>query len=132
MMACERGDTQRAILDYLALKKRFCWRNNSGAFKTDRGGFYRMETPGAPDIICAIEGQFVGIEVKGEQGKRNRNQVAFKEQLEAAGGSTWWRAASMTCRKCGSEHSVRRSEPYQETRVLSVVQLRPIQQRFAS
>ena len=80
------ADTQRAILDYLALKKRFCWRNNSGAFKTDRGGFYRMGTPGAPDIICVIEGQFVDIEVKDEKGKLNPNQVAFKERLEAAGG----------------------------------------------
>jgi hypothetical protein len=69
---------------YLALKKRFCWRN-SGAFKTDRGGFYRMGTPGAPHIICVIEGQFVGIEVKDEKGRLNRNQIAFKERLEAAG-----------------------------------------------
>ena len=81
-----KADTQRAILDYLALKKHFCWRNNGGAFKTDRGGFYRVGTPGAPDIICVIEGQFVGIEVKDEKGKLNPNQVAFKERLEAAGG----------------------------------------------
>ena len=82
----KESQTQRAILDYLAHKKRFCWRNNSGAFKTDRGGFYRVGTPGSPDIICVIEGQFVGIEVKDEKGKLNHNQVAFKEQLEAAGG----------------------------------------------
>jgi len=30
---------QAAILDYLRLKGRFFWRNNSGAFKTERGGF---------------------------------------------------------------------------------------------
>ena len=45
-----------------------------------------MGTPGSPDIVCVIEGQFVGIEVKDEKGKLNPNQVAFKERLEAAGG----------------------------------------------
>ena len=35
--AMSESDTQRAILDYLTLRKHFCWRNNSGAFKTVNG-----------------------------------------------------------------------------------------------
>lgn len=80
------ADTQRAVLDYLALRKRFCWRNNSGAFKTEHGGFYRVGTPGAPDIICCIEGNFVGIEVKSATGTQNENQKEFQRRLTDAGG----------------------------------------------
>jgi hypothetical protein len=50
-------EIQAAILDYLRLKGRFFWRNNSGAFKTERGGFFRVGTPGAPDMIgCVASG----------------------------------------------------------------------------
>jgi hypothetical protein len=37
---------------------------NSGAFDNGKGGFYRFGALGAPDIICVIAGQYVGIEVK--------------------------------------------------------------------
>lgn len=78
--------TQAAILEWLAYKHVFHYRNNSGAFKTDAGGFYRIGTPGAPDIICVVRGQFIGIEVKDAKGKQNENQVDFQKRLEAAGG----------------------------------------------
>jgi hypothetical protein len=50
------------------------------------GSGYHVGTPGAPDIICVIEGQFVGIEVKDLRGKQNANQLDFRRLLEAAGG----------------------------------------------
>lgn len=78
--------TQKAILDYLQLKRHFCWRNNSGAFKTERGSFYRVGTPGAPDIICCIAGQFVDLEVKSETGGQSATQKHFEKSLAAAGG----------------------------------------------
>jgi hypothetical protein len=53
-------EIQAAIMAYLRLKGHFFWRNNSGAFKTARGGFYRVGTPGAPDIIGCVDGKFVG------------------------------------------------------------------------
>jgi hypothetical protein len=56
-------EIQAAILAYLRLKGHFFWRSNSGAFKTERGGFYRVGTPGAPDIIGSSM-KFVGLEVK--------------------------------------------------------------------
>jgi hypothetical protein len=41
--------TQRQILDYLALKGIFHYRNNSEAFKRDDGHFYRFgNTPDHP------------------------------------------------------------------------------------
>jgi hypothetical protein len=78
--------TQRQILDYLTLKGIFHYRNNSGAFKRDDGHFYRFGALGSPDIICVINGQFVGIEVKAPKGKLRDSQVEFQMNLEAAGG----------------------------------------------
>ena len=63
-MGVREAELQAAILEYLRLKERFFWRNNSGAFKTERGGFYRIGTPGAPDIIGCFHGKFVALEVK--------------------------------------------------------------------
>ena len=41
---------------------------------------------GAPDVICVVGGQFIGIEVKDIKGRLNENQMKFKEDLERAGG----------------------------------------------
>jgi len=84
----KESDIQKAILEYLKLKSHFCWRNNSGAFKTERGGFYRMGTPGAPDIFLVKRpvGTFVGIEVKTLKGVLSEPQRAFSRELEAHGG----------------------------------------------
>lgn len=79
-------NTQKSILEYLTAKRIFHFRQNSGAFKTESGGFYRMGAVGCPDIICVVGGQFIGIEVKDIKGRLNENQVRFKEDLERAGG----------------------------------------------
>jgi hypothetical protein len=80
------SDTQRAILDYLALKRIFHYRNNSGAFKDTQNHFYRFGELSSPDIICVINGLFVGIEVKAPKSKQSEHQVEFQRQLEMAGG----------------------------------------------
>ena len=82
----KESGTQKAILDYLALRHIFHYRNNSGAFKRDDGHFYRFGATGSPDIVCVINGQYVGIEVKAPKGKQSENQKAFQEELERAGG----------------------------------------------
>jgi hypothetical protein len=69
-------DIQAAILDSLRLKGLVFWRNNSGAFKTESGGFDRIGTPGAPDIIGCVDGKFVGPEVTTEKGKLSEEQEA--------------------------------------------------------
>jgi len=48
--------------------------------------FFRAGVVGAPDIVCVVKGQFVGIEVKAPKGRQNDNQKEFQRQLEAAGG----------------------------------------------
>lgn len=80
------ADTQRAILDYLTLKKHFCWRNNSGAMKTEHGAFVRFGTPGSPDIFCIWDGLIYGIEVKSPNGRLSEIQQSFLKEFEKAGG----------------------------------------------
>lgn len=82
----KESDIQRQILDYLALKGIFHYRNNSGAFDNGHGGFYRFGAKGSPDIICVIGGRYVGIEVKAPRGRQSDHQKEFQAKLEAAGG----------------------------------------------
>ena len=86
MFEATEKETQKAILEYLEYRGVFCYRQNSGAFKTEAGGFYRMGEKGAPDIIAVIKGQFTGIEVKGPKGRQNENQKEFERRLTEAGG----------------------------------------------
>ena len=79
-------DIQRTILEYLLIKKIFHWRQNSGAFKTDAGGFYRIGIVGAPDIFILIQGIIYACEVKNEKGKQSESQKAFQQGFEKAGG----------------------------------------------
>lgn len=82
----KESDVQGAILQYLALKRIFHYRNNSGAFKRDDGHFYRFGAVGSPDIVCVVDGQYVGIEVKTSAGKQSEHQKEFQHRLEDAGG----------------------------------------------
>jgi hypothetical protein len=45
-----------------------------------------MGATGAPDIICVIAGQYVGIEVKAPKGERQNIRKSFKKSLKRAGG----------------------------------------------
>src|SRR3954471_17275384 len=82
----KESELQNSILQYLALKRIFHYRNNSGAFKRDDGHFYRFGAQGSPDIVCVIKGQYIGIEVKGQNGRQSEHQQEFQRQLEASGG----------------------------------------------
>lgn len=77
---------QAQILQYLSLKGIFHYRNNSGGFKDANNHFYRFGALGSPDIICVVEGRFVGIEVKAPGGRQSEHQISFQKRLEAAGG----------------------------------------------
>jgi len=48
--------------------------------------YLRAGVSGAPDIICVMEGQDVGIEVEALKGKQSDHQKAFQAVREAAGG----------------------------------------------
>lgn len=79
-------DTQRAIIDYLSAKRIFNYRQNTGAFRNEKGGFYTFGAVGSPDIVAVWEGRYIGIEVKGPKGRLSPHQERFKGLLEAAGG----------------------------------------------
>jgi len=85
-MASTEKSTQAALIQWLEYKKIFHWRNNTGAFKTERGGFIKFGAVGSPDIVCIINGQYVGVECKDVKGVLSPNQKIFKEKLEKAGG----------------------------------------------
>ena len=80
-------DIQRAICDYLALKKHFFWRQNTaGMFR--EGRYFAMpkySLNGLPDIILIKDGIFVGIEVKTEKGVQSDHQKAFAALCEQHG-----------------------------------------------
>jgi hypothetical protein len=55
----KESDVQRQILDYLALKHLFHYRNNSGAMVSEYRGkkrFMRFGATGSPDIVCVVKG----------------------------------------------------------------------------
>lgn len=80
-------DLQKLIIDYLRLKKIFHFRINSGAFKTEKGGFYKMvSVNGCPDIIAVVNGKFIGIEVKLKGRYQSPGQKEFQKNLEKSGG----------------------------------------------
>ena len=80
------SDVQKAIIQYLEVKHIFHYRNNSGAYKAEHGSFIRYGAVGSPDIICVINGQYVGIEVKRPGGRLSPFQKIFAENLVKAGG----------------------------------------------
>jgi hypothetical protein len=85
-MATPEGEALKAISEYLAHRKHFYWRNNTGAVKTASGGFMRFGTPGSPDLIVIKDGFFIGLEVKAKGRKQSPDQKAFEEGVKAAGG----------------------------------------------
>lgn len=86
----KESDLVKSCLELLAIKKIFHYRQNSGALKTDRGGFVRFGIIGAPDIIAVISGRYIGIECKASKYyKQSLNQKEFQEYLEESGGLYW-------------------------------------------
>lgn len=77
---------QKTILEYLQYRRYFVWRNNSGAFKNDSGGFYKFGDLGSPDIFLVKNGCIYGLEVKNEKGKQSHNQKTWEEGFTKAGG----------------------------------------------
>jgi hypothetical protein len=77
----KESEIQKSIIYYLTYKKYFFWRNNSGALKTERGGFYRFGAVGSPDIFLIKKGLLWGIEVKKKGGKLSEGQIIFKDNM---------------------------------------------------
>ena len=80
-------EIQRAVLEYLRLRKFFCWKNNTvGIYKKDTGKYIPSQSVGAPDIFLVIKGQIYGLEIKSEKGKQSESQKRWQLLFEAAGG----------------------------------------------
>lgn len=83
--------TQKAILDYLAYRPGFFWRNNIGAVIAESKGkkrFFRYGLKGSADIIGVIppKGQLVCIEVKAPRSYQSLEQKEFQKEIERHGG----------------------------------------------
>jgi hypothetical protein len=80
----KEGEIQRAICDYLALKKHFFGRQNTAPVFDPVNKRFRSlpkySMRGVPDIIVISKGgDFIGIEVKGEKGMLSEHQEAFRK-----------------------------------------------------
>lgn len=86
-VAVKESEIQKACLDYLRYKRIFCFKASStGIYDPTRGIFRKGTSPGCPDIIAIIRGQFVGIEVKTPKGKLSDVQKSFHENIIESGG----------------------------------------------
>ena len=84
-------DIQLAICEYLALKQRFFWRQNSippTFMKNGQMQFRRMpkySINGVPDLIVLCRGTFIGLEVKRPGGRQSAHQFVFERKCKEAG-----------------------------------------------
>ena len=70
-------DITNAIMRYLkTVPGCFAWKEHGGMYGTS----------GLPDIICCLNGKFVGLEVKTPDGKVTKLQEVTLAKIQAAGG----------------------------------------------
>ncbi len=107
MQKLKEKDVQNTILEYLRLKKYFCWKNNTvGIYKQSTGQYIPSQNVGSPDIFVVVPrkwevkdpqqkmnepefyrtGQIYGIEVKVGNNKQSDYQQAWQKNFEASGG----------------------------------------------
>ena len=83
-------DIQRSILQYLALRKVWHRRINSGGAMLNghggRGQFVRFGASGMPDILArGSNGAVIWIEVKSPTGRQTEDQRKWQEDMERFG-----------------------------------------------
>lgn len=81
-------DTQKAILQFLALKRVLAYRMNTGAavYKTaGKRRFVRYGTPGMADVVAFTPQSVIWIEVKGPKGRQSPEQREFQKVHEKLG-----------------------------------------------
>ncbi len=86
-------DVQKGIIDFLAFRHIFHYRNNTGAAVIQPANgprrFLRAGALGSPDIVVIIGGKYIGIEVKRPGGVLRESQIAFRNAVNDAGGLYW-------------------------------------------
>ena len=84
-------DVQKAVLQFLALKRVWAWRNNVGATvienRENRGRrFIRFGSPGMPDVMAVLpSGKVFHIECKSGTGKQSEAQLEWQKKAEDHG-----------------------------------------------
>ena len=83
-------DVLKSCLQYLAYRKGYYWRNNTGALPFGENRFVRFGLKGSADILGVRPtdgvGQFVAIECKATGGKMSAAQDMFRYEIEKFGG----------------------------------------------
>ena len=86
----KESDIQKAILDYLKLKKYLVFKHrNVGIFKQDTGKYIPLTAgeKGISDILgCTPQGRFLAIEVKMPGKKPTQDQLLFLASVQAHNG----------------------------------------------
>ena len=82
---------EKQILEFLTLKKFFCWKNaRYGRFDKKTGKFIkpvdRFQITGVADIIAIKNGKVFFIEVKTKGNYQTDNQRVFQENILSHGG----------------------------------------------
>lgn len=81
-MSTPEGAVLATILDYLAIRHVYVWRNNTG-----RKGGINFGKVGSSDILGILDdGRFLAIEVKGPKGEATLEQLQFLAEIGKRGG----------------------------------------------
>jgi hypothetical protein len=78
-------DFENEIRKFLNKKKIYHFKFWGGNYKTTHGSFI-MTKKGVPDLICVVNGVFVGLEIKNEKGKPTEEQIKNLGEINACGG----------------------------------------------
>lgn len=86
-IAARHTSLVNAVLLWLKVRRWPAHKMNSGATRTDRGGFIRYGFPGCPDVIGILPGgRFLGVECKTGTGRLTPDQDRFRRTVEELGG----------------------------------------------
>lgn len=76
-LTLSENEIQKTILEYLAIKEKqgkcYCFRAQAGQGRIEGGGYMKFGRAGNPDIVCCVNGKFVGFEIKDKQIKKRTN-----------------------------------------------------------
>lgn len=79
------------VIENVAPGRFFFQRTNNVGVWDQKRNCHRQLPPGCrkgfPDLVCIIDGKFVGFEVKNETGKMSEYQIYMQERITRAGGS---------------------------------------------
>jgi hypothetical protein len=87
------NDLKRVILDYLAARKIFHWRNQTGALPVSYKGksrLVRFGVTGSADIMILELGVFYAVELKAPGKKPTAAQEAWLQKVRDNGGDAVW------------------------------------------